>query len=91
MDLTPDILKNFAESVVSSKEETPDQNLYATVTMNITQPRILSIRFDGATNVTNIENSTIPTSPSSLRVGDRVLVLVKNHTATLVGNLTNPE
>lgn len=86
MNLPNSVVSDFAK-LVSPDGQKGEQIVYGTVTnvsVNEDNERVAMVRFDG---------STIDT-PASLGMdaeqGDRVSVIVKNHEATINGNITSP-
>ena len=63
------------------KKETKESTVYGTV---VKDNDSFYVKLDGSDQLTPI-NTT-----SELKDGDRVIVMIKNHTATITGNLTSP-
>lgn len=83
MELANDILKKFAkvvanESKTKAKTET---TVYATI---VESDNKIYAKIDGSEILTPI-NTT-----AAVKEGERVTVMIKNHTATVTGNLTSP-
>lgn len=83
MDLDRSLLKEFAKVVndVSDKPE-PKQYVYGTVTTGAGNTKCVML--DGSDTMTPISEVV------NAEAGDRVLVSVSNHQATVIGNITFP-
>lgn len=81
MSLSIDLAYAFAKITNDKKETKSEATLYGTVEV------------DGETKYVRLDGSEILTPASfttDAKDGDRVTVLVKNHTATVTGNITSP-
>ena len=81
MDLSSNLLKQFAEIVGDSETPSNGTTVYGTIVESNGTRRV---RIDGSDEVTPISTAV------SIAPGERVLVLLKNHTATVTGNVSDP-
>ena len=82
MALSSELISKFAK-VVTQKEKQPD-----TVTVigtAVTYEGKIYVRLDGTDQLTPVASST-----AGMRDGDRVTVQIKNHSATVTGNVSSP-
>lgn len=79
MELSPDLLKDFAKVTTDTAPPTDETTLYGTVT---SMTNGIFVTFDGA------EIQTPVSSAVSVNVGNRVMVLIQNHNAIITGNIT---
>lgn len=85
MSLSTELISQFVKATKDDSQVKPDTIAYGTV--QLTNGK-LTIQLDGASTSIPIEDSTIDTE-KSLNVGNRVMVLIKNHKACIIGNLTS--
>ena len=81
MDLSRNIIKRYVAVTTPEKVTSNSDTRYGTV---VNEGDELFVRIDGSSILTPV-SSTI-----DLREGDRVLVLIKNHEATVLGSPTSP-
>lgn len=81
MSLTADLVSQFVEATKDETQESSDGVVYGTV---VKDGDALYVQLDGST--TNTPASTT----MNVKHGDRVTVLIKNHTATITGNFSYP-
>ena len=82
IDLSYNLLKSFANII-----DNPSRNKHKESTINGTaeiKNGNKYVKLDGSTILTPISEAT------DIQDGDRVLVSIKNHTATVIGNYTSP-
>ena len=85
MELQDIILKSFAETVNQNSGMSPEsRTLYGTVT-EITDD-IVYVKFDGA----DADTTTPTKSLVQVGVGDVVMLSMKDHSATIIGNISYP-
>lgn len=85
MSLSDELVSQFAKIVSKDKNNKRETTVYGTVKKN-EETNEFFVHLDGAD-----ENCFTPiTTTADLKDGDRVNVLIKNHTATVVGNRTSP-
>lgn len=83
MELSGDLLRTFAEITNdSSQNESKEQYAYGTVTS--TTDGVVYVQLDGSSLTTPVGTM------SEVSINDRVMVMLKNHRATIVGNITHP-
>ena len=80
MKLPSSLLREFA-SAANQNEEKTNNNAYGTVQISNNQTYV---RLDGSDILMPVN------SVSNVRNGDRVMVVIENHTATITGNVTSP-
>lgn len=86
MALSSDLISQFSKITNDNNSEKKDATLYGTVANivdNGDDTKTYYVKMDGS----NVETPAISTV--ELNKDDRVLVTIKNHTATVTGNMTN--
>lgn len=81
MALSSDLIKQFAKVTKSEKKTKSEATVSGTV---VIYGNTTYVKFDGSDLLTPV------TITSEVKDGDRVNVLVKNHTATITGNISSP-
>lgn len=81
MSLSSDLVSQFAKIVQPEKKEQTETTVYGTV---VVYEGATYVKLDGSDLMTPIETTT------DVKSGERVTVMVKNHTATITGNLSSP-
>ena len=81
MDLSRNVIKRFVAVASPAKVTSSDVTVYGTITGS---GDALYVKIDGSDVLTPI------TSSIDVREGDRVLVLIKNHEALVIGSPTSP-
>lgn len=81
MPLSNELVSDFVKLVKNNEKKASEETLYGTAVQYNDQ---IYVRLDGSDRITPVNTTT------NVRVGDRVMVLLKNHTATVTGNLTSP-
>lgn len=81
MNLPIDLISQFAKATKSEKSIKTETTVYGTVAH---QNGGTYIKFDGSDLLTPV------TTTVEMRDGERVAVLLKNHTATVIGNISSP-
>ena len=81
MSLSDSLIKDFIKATAPPKQAKSETTLYGTVTVNSTATYV---KIDGS------DILTPATTTSAVKSGDRVTVIIKNHTAVITGNVTNP-
>lgn len=81
MPLSNDLISQFVKATNDNKKTTSETTVYGTIHKNGTSAYV---RIDGS------EINTPITYTANVEDGDRVTVMIKNHTATVTGNLTSP-
>lgn len=81
-DLTRNILKEFADIVIDDdKNADKETTAYGTT---VESDGVAYVKLDGSNLLTPIVTTT------DIKPGDRVLVMIKNHQAIIIGNSSNP-
>lgn len=78
MALSNDLISQFVKVTKDTRKDRNEVNLYGTIAANG------QVKLDGADSPTPVS------STSHNEIGDRVIVSIKNHTATVTGNLSSP-
>ena len=81
MELPVDLLKQFANITNDSKDKQGESTVYGTVAVNNGSTYV---KIDGTSSLTPVSMTM------DARDGDRVMVMVKNHVATIIGNISSP-
>ena len=81
MSLSDELISSFVEVVNDKTEAKQERTVYGTI---VEHDGTKYVRIDGSDLLTPIVTT------SSVKNGDRVMVLIKNHTATVTGNTTDP-
>ena len=91
MGLNQDLISQFAKLVNKDKKQNTESTVYGTVLEDEQGNKY--VQLDGSDQITPVSVNTKPEVSSTTTVtkpGDRVSVLIKNHTATVTGNLSSP-
>ena len=80
-DLTRDVLKDFADIVIDESNKDEEVTAYGTT---VESDSVDYVKLDGSSLLTPITTTT------DIKPGERVLVLIKNHQAVIIGNSSNP-
>ena len=81
MALSNDLLMQFAKATTKKKEATKESTVYGTM---VTYNGDLYVQLDGSDLLTPASTTT------NAKEGDRVTVLIKDHSAVVTGNLSSP-
>lgn len=81
MGLSTDLISQFVKNTNDSEKKKEEIVVYGTI---VNDGERNYVQIDGSSEMTPI-NATVETN-----AGDRVLVTIKNHTATITGNVTDP-
>lgn len=81
MGLSNDLITQFVKATKDDNKKKTEATVYGTVRIQNGQTYV---QLDGSDVVTPVSSSTVN------KDGERVAVLIKNHTATITGNLTVP-
>lgn len=85
MALNNDLISQFAKITKENKSSTADFTMFGTV---VEYEGAKYVQIDGSDVLTPI-SPTIGTT-TNIKNGERVIVMLKNHTATITGNLSSP-
>lgn len=80
-DLTRDVLKDFADIVIDESNKDEEVTAYG---ITVESDGVDYVKLDGSSLLTPITTTT------DIKPGERVLVLIKNHQAVIIGNSSNP-
>lgn len=81
MSLSADLISQFVKATNDTKKENSETTVYGTIVKYADR---FYVQLDGSDQLTPYENTT------DVAEGDRVTVRIKNHTATVNGNLKSP-
>lgn len=81
MKLSKNLINEFVKMTNDRTKESPETTVYGNIIKNGDR---VYVQLDGSDTLTPVSTTT-DTQP-----GDRVVVLIKNHTATVTGNMTSP-
>lgn len=81
MALTSDLISKFVEVTRDTEKVKKDTIVYGTI---FKQGGSTFVQLDGSDLLTPVTSTTV------IKDGDRVTVMIKNHTAVVTGNITNP-
>lgn len=84
MGLSSDLISQFVKVTKDDKKTKKETTTYGTIVDN---NGTKCVQLDGSDISTPLSSIT---KTADVAVGDRVTVLIKNHTATITGNLSNP-
>ena len=91
MELSHDLISQFAKLVTKDNKPTVDTTVYGTVIEDANGNKY--VKLDGSDQLTPLSDDKRPSADSTTvktDVGDRVAVSIKNHTATVTGNVSSP-
>ena len=81
MSLSSDLISQFVKTTNDTKKSTEETTLYGTATKFNGK---MYAKLDGSDRLTPIDTTV------DVKEGERVTVLIKNHTATITGNISSP-
>jgi hypothetical protein len=81
MALSSDLISQFVKVTNDNKKTVEETTVYGTI---VEYEGIPYVRLDGSELLTPITTTTV------VKPGERVAVMIKNHTATVTGNVTSP-
>lgn len=81
MSLTNELISQFAKTVRSETEEKREETVYGTA---VAYNGSIYVKLDGSDLLTPIATT------ADMIPGERVAVMIKNHTATVTGNISSP-
>ena len=91
MALSHELISQFAKIVKYDKKQSAESTVYGTVVTDGNGNKY--VKLDGSDQLTPLTDSERPSADSttaSVNDGERVSVLIKNHTATITGNVSSP-
>ena len=81
MNLSSDLISQFVKVTNDSATKKTEKTVYGTT---VEQGGVIYVRFDGSTTLTPVKYT------ANIGANERVMVQIKNHTATVIGNITSP-
>ena len=81
MNLSSDLITRFVKATKDDKKTKGESTVYGTT---VETNGSMYVRIDGADTLTPVIATT------DVVAGERVIVMIKNHTATITGNITSP-
>lgn len=91
MALSHELISQFAKIVKDDKKQSAESTVYGTVVTDGNGNKY--VKLDGSDQLTPLTDNERPSADSttaSANEGERVSVLIKNHTATVTGNVSSP-
>lgn len=91
MALDHELISQFAKVVKDNKKRSSESTVYGTVKTDSNGNKY--VQLDGSDQLTPLAEENTPevdTATATTKEGDRVSVLIKNHTATVTGNVSSP-
>ena len=91
MALSHELISQFAKIVKYDKKQSAESTVYGTVVTDGNGNKY--VKLDGSDQLTPLTDHERPSADSttaSVNNGERVSVLIKNHTATITGNVSSP-
>lgn len=91
MALSHELISQFAKIVKYDKKQSAESTVYGTVVTDGNGNKY--VKLDGSDQLTPLTDNERPSADSttaSANEGERVSVLIKNHTATVTGNISSP-
>lgn len=91
MALSNELISQFAKIVNSDRKRDKESTVYGTVVEDENGNKY--VKLDGSdqlTPLTDDERPSVESTTTTANTGDRVSVLIKNHTATVTGNISSP-
>lgn len=91
MELSYDLISEFAKVVTGKQKTSTESTVYGTVIVDSNGNKY--VKLDGSDQITPLSDDERPAMDSTsvnANDGERVSVLIKNHTATVTGNISSP-
>ena len=91
MALSHELISQFAKIVKDNKKQSAESTVYGTIVTDGNGNKY--VKLDGSDQLTPLTDNERPSADSttaSANEGERVSVLIKNHTATITGNVSSP-
>lgn len=91
MGLSHELVSQFAKVINNSKKQNTESIMYGTVKTDANGAKY--IQLDGSDQLTPLSNDNQPTLDAATitaKEGDRVSVLIKDHNAVVMGNISTP-
>lgn len=91
MALSYELISQFAKLAASDKKTTSEATVYGTIKVDAYGNKY--VKLDGSDQLTPLADENRPTADTTIadaKVDERVSVLIKDHTATVTGNMSSP-
>lgn len=92
MELSYELISQFAKQIAKEDKKTnTESTVYGTIMVDGNNKKY--VKLDGSdqlTPLTDTEQPSVTSSSANANEGERVSVLIKNHTATVTGNISSP-
>ncbi len=91
MGLSYELISQFAKLATGSKKTSTESTVYGTI--KVDEHGNKYVKLDGSDQLTPLaddEQPSVDSSSANANEGERVSVLIKNHTATVTGNISSP-
>ena len=91
MALDHRLISQFAKLITEDKKQSTESTVFGTIKIDANGNKY--VQLDGSDQLTPLSDENTPTVDSATantNEGDRVSVLIKNHTATITGNISSP-
>lgn len=91
MSLSHELISQFAKVINGDKKQNTESTVYGTIQVDANGNKY--VKLDGSDQLTPLAPENQPTvddATATSKEGDRVTVLIKNHTATVTGNISSP-
>ena len=83
MELSNNLISQFVKATKDTKAKNTESTVYGTAVVHGEEQRMY-VKLDGSDLLTPVTNTT------NMKDGERVTVMIKDHTATVTGNMTSP-
>ena len=92
MELSYELISQFAKQIANKDKETnKESTVYGTIRVDANGNKYVMLDgSDQLTPLTDDERPSVDATTTNATDGDRVSVLIKNHTATVTGNISSP-
>lgn len=92
MDLSNDLISKFVKATNDTKKQKSGTTVYGTI---VEYGDSLYVQIDGSDQYTPIssldkDGNSMYSSSTDIAVGDRVMITIKDHSATVTGNMSSP-
>jgi len=81
MDISASLMKNYSQSITPDIPTNTEKILYGTA---VVEDDAIYVQYDGSSVNTPVATTV------DVKNGDRVMVLLKDHASTIMGNITSP-
>lgn len=89
MALSKNTITKFVKATSDANKNTQKETtMYGTITSYDSVNKICYVKLDGAGD--NVQDIPVKRYTAEVNAGERVIVMIKNHTAVITGNLKSP-